>query len=175
MKAYAGIGSRNTPNSVCLRIVKYARRLYRANYLLRSGGAGGADFAFESGHDMEAQVSGRGKCKKEIYLPCEGYGGHQSSRWPPSARAWEIAAATHPRWKKLVNDHRLLHARNSHQVLGQDCQSPVDFIVCWTDPFHSGGTDQALRIAEEYMITVYNLNSNDDATLLELRLIGLGV
>lgn len=175
MRAYAGIGSRNTPNSVCIRIVKIARRLYRADYKLRSGGADGADFAFETGHDMEAQVSGRGKCKKEIYLPCEGFNCHPSSRWPPTQRAREIAAATHPRWYKLIEQHKLLHARNSHQVLGPDCASPVDFIVCWTDPHHSGGTDQALRVAALHGITVYNLNSNDDATLLELRLISLGV
>ena len=53
-------------------------------------------------------------------------------------------------------------ARNCHQVLGQDLKTPVDFIVCWTkDGGESGGTGQALRIARDLNIPVYNLYFED--------------
>jgi hypothetical protein len=59
-----------------------------------------------------------------------------------------------------------LMARNSHQVLGADLRSPVDFVVCWTpDSCESettrapitGGTGQAIALADRWGIPVVNL------------------
>jgi hypothetical protein len=49
-------------------------------------------------------------------------------------------------------------ARNCQQVLGQNLNLPVDFVVCWTkDGGKTGGTGQALRIADDLNIPIYNL------------------
>jgi len=49
MKYYAGIGARDTPQEVLNRMTKLAGVLQRKGLCLRSGGAKGADTAFEAG------------------------------------------------------------------------------------------------------------------------------
>ena len=68
---YAGIGSRKAPKEAIDRMAELAEELAGKGYTLRSGGAGGADKAFEKGCDA---VDG----KKEIYLPWEGFNGSKS-------------------------------------------------------------------------------------------------
>ena len=48
-KPYTGIGSRNTPADMMLTIAKVGFALGSLGYTLRSGGAQGADTAFEQG------------------------------------------------------------------------------------------------------------------------------
>jgi hypothetical protein len=49
-------------------------------------------------------------------------------------------------------------ARNSYCVLGEDLQSPVDFVLTWTPNCALvGGTAQGLRIAMDYNIPIFNL------------------
>ena len=63
MKYFAGIGSRETPNGVKPMIEEVCSMLYKNNFVLRSGGAPGADLMFESSFEGE----------KEIYLPWKGF------------------------------------------------------------------------------------------------------
>ena len=59
-------------------------------------------------------------------------------------------------------------ARNMHQVLGLTLDVPTDFIVCWTpDGKASGGTGQALRVAKDFSIPIYNLKNADDLECLK--------
>ena len=62
-RRFAGIGSRSTPDHVLQAMRKVAHRLAEMGYTLLSGGAAGADSAFEEG------CFGR----KEIYLPWTGF------------------------------------------------------------------------------------------------------
>ncbi len=155
---YAGIGSRSTQDPVLQVMRKVAHRLSELGYTLLSGGAAGADSAFEEG------------CfgKKEIYLPWPGFRHLQGRHCVtlPSAEAFRVAEAVHPAWKRLDDKGKSLMARNSHQVLGADLRSPVDFIVCWTpDGCESeatrsrttGGTGQAIALADRWGIPVVNL------------------
>ncbi|MHB1641919.1 MAG: DUF4326 domain-containing protein [Acidithiobacillus sp.] len=155
---YAGVGSRSTPDHVLQVIRKVAHRLSELGYTLLSGGAAGADSAFEEG------CFGR----KEIYLPWPGFrqlkGRHYVTL--PIAEAFRVAEAVHPTWKRLNDTAQALMARNSHQVLGADLRSPVDFVVCWTpDGCESeaarsratGGTGQAIALADRWGIPVVNL------------------
>ena len=48
-KYFAGIGSRETPQDILKLMTKSAYRLEQLGYVLRSGGARGADKAFELG------------------------------------------------------------------------------------------------------------------------------
>ena len=132
MKVYAGIGSRKTPKNILSLMTKSARRLDSLGWTLRSGGALGADLAFELG-------AGR----KEIYLP-----------W----RAYAMARRYHPAWDRCSPAARKFHARNCYQVLGRDLATPAEFVLCWTPQGKvTGGTGQALRIAEDYGVQIINM------------------
>ena len=69
-----------------------------------------------------------------------------------------------------------LMARNCYQVLGEDLKSPVDMIICWTpDGKAAGGTGQALRIANDNDIPVFNLFDSNALDKLSRHLKLLGV
>lgn len=165
MKYYAGIGSRKTPKDVCEFMTKLAIDLEKKGYCLRSGGAEGADQAFEDG-----------AIHAEIYLPWEGFRNKWSkhdSRFigilPNNNEAADIARQFHPRWRNLTNSAKKFHTRNVYQVLGYDLQTPVSMVICWTeDGKMRGGTAQALRIAKSKNIPIHNLfNHNTDTNFME--------
>ncbi|TCJ00449.1 hypothetical protein [Cytobacillus praedii] len=150
---YAGIGSRETPNDVLVYFTKLAAYLSTKGFTLRSGGAEGADKAFEIGCD---KVNG----KKEIYLPWKGFEKSSSKLIVSNTKAFEIAQNFHPNWSRLSEGAKKLQARNSHQVLGDDLETPSSFIVCWTkNGKGQGGTGQALRIAKHYKIPIFDAGS----------------
>lgn len=139
---YAGIGSRKTPKDVCEQMTNIASILENLGFVLRSGGAVGADKAFERG----------AKSAKVIYRP------EHVSRWH-----LEHAKKYHPAWSKCDDFAKRLHARNSAIILGPALDWPVKFVICWTeDGLASGGTGQGIRIAEDLNIPVYNLNREGD-------------
>jgi hypothetical protein len=155
---YAGIGSRETPPAIqqIMRII--AAELGSRGWVLRSGHAEGADIAFEYG------AFGR---PKEIYLPWKGFNGGQVGKdgaiIPESLgnykQAMTYAEHFHPAWEKCSNGAKALHTRNIYQILGQDLNTPVKCVVCWTkDGKSSGGTGQALRLAEYLEIPIFNLH-----------------
>lgn len=148
---YAGIGSRETPNSILTIMTKTAHELENNGWILRSGGAKGADQAFERG------VSD--KSHKEIF--------YANSAIPKS---YIIASKYHPSWQYLSDYVQSLHARNVMQVLGKDLETPVEFVICWTPDGveegnkttrKTGGTGQAIRIASGYGISIINLKNNN--------------
>lgn len=176
--AYAGIGSRETPLDVVAEMEAIAAALQARGHVMRSGGAdgkkgqapgtGSADVAFERG------ISDRSK--KEIYIPWAGFAGSKDGIVLPRAletKAYEIASRAHPAWDRCSDGARKLHTRNVPQVLGQDLQTPVKFVMCWTvDGGATGGTGQAIRIATNERIPVLNLRDDRvrDAVLAELGL-----
>ena len=152
-KYYAGIGSRKTPPKIIEKFKDLAEQLAKLGYCLRSGGAEGADTAFELGCD---RVEG----KKQIFLPWKGFVNNQSPFFEPPPEAFKIAEKFHPGWKGLGQGAKRLHARNSQQVLGPELNDPVDFVVCYTSE-HKGGTLQALRVAYCHRIPVFNFIKGD--------------
>lgn len=149
---YAGVGSRQTPAAVMDFMTHVAQRLDACGYTLRSGGADGADTAFE-----------RGAEHRVIYLPWPHFNGNSSARFGATKAAYEIAAEFHPAWDRLSEAARKLMARNTHQVLGDDVlrsEQYSRFVLCWTPRGSgSGGTGQAIRIARAYGIPVFDLGS----------------
>lgn len=145
---YTGIGSRSTPDDILETMIKSAKRLAELGYTLRSGGANGADTAFEIGAGT----------LKEIYLPWRGFNGNDSMLTSASNEAFIMAEQFHPAWHKCTDAARKLHARNCHQVLGHNLQFPSKFILCWTPNAELiGGTAQALRIAIHHNIPIVNM------------------
>ena len=155
IKYYTGIGSTKTPNEICEYMTKVAYFLGRKNYILRSGHAPRADYAFETGCDLA-------KGEKEIYIPWKGFNGSNSNLIVNDPNAFNMAERFHPYWNGLTQGVKKLHARNCHQVLGQDLNTPTEFILCWTkNGKGSGGTGQALRIAKEFNIPIFDLGRYD--------------
>lgn len=161
---YAGIGSRETPEEVLLKMEKIAFYLsQRYDALLRSGGAIGADSTFEAGCD-------RANGKKEIF-----YAKEWQNKIKPTKETWEeaerIASKIHPAWDRCNEYARKLHSRNCFQILGSGLGSPVDFVVCYAKEDKNGnpqgGTRTAIVLAREHSIPVYNLFV--DGMIEELR------
>ena len=151
MKFYAGIGSRETPLDIKEKIKIVVEYLNSLDYIMRSGGAPGADTFFEEY-----------ATRKEIYLPWRNFNGNDSPLYSPTKDALNMAMKYHPNWYRLSIGARKLMARNCQQVLGQNLDTPVKFIVCWTkDGGETGGTGQALRIAKDLGIPIYNLFFDD--------------
>jgi hypothetical protein len=151
-RAYAGVGSRATPAGICHLMERFAIELAQRGWTLRSGGAVGADSAFEKG----AREAGGG-C--EIYLPWPGYNEHSEARLvEASPEAYDLMAQIHPVFARLPKTSRRLHARNAHQILGADLRSPVEMVVCWTPGARGrGGTGSAIRLARSRGIPVHDL------------------
>lgn len=157
-KFYTGVGSRETPIPMLAKMVELSRHLARKGYILRSGGAGGADSAFAM------SVSNK---VKHIYTPWRGFNNIHNGRLAfPIRAAYEMAQVHHPAWGNLKPGAKALHARNCHQVLGDDLQTPSEFVVCWTpDGCESqgtrskgtGGTATAIVLAEAHGVQVFNL------------------
>jgi hypothetical protein len=144
-KPYTGVGARATPKGVSSRMTKFASLL--PDWTLRSGGANGADSAFENG-----------ALNKEIFLPWKGFNSNDSPLFTQSQEARDIAEKIHPKWTNLTEGMKKLHARNIHQVLGKDLNSPSLFLVCWTENGEEiGGTRTAIICAKENNIPVFNL------------------
>ena len=162
-RSYAGIGSRNTPAHIQDKMQELAAALAGHGYILRSGGAAGADSAFEQGCD-------RAQGAKQIFIPWNGFKprmnvpdvrrttnerGVLMPAQPADAEA--ISARFWPSdyvvWSALKSSTRALMARNTCQVLGPQLDRPAEFVLFWkpTDG-RSSGTDHALRIAAAYEV-----------------------
>lgn len=159
MSKYAGIGSRKTPKEI-LGLFDYLGRYFaKRRFLLRSGAADGADTAFEDGCDI---YSG----PKEIYLPWKGFNGNGSELILPDPipeTVEKISIHYHPNWFALKPEAKKLIARDAYQILGQNLNDPVDFIICYTAGGRvDGGTGQAIRIAMDHNIPVVNAGAYPD-------------
>lgn len=148
---YTGVGSRSTPVEIQRAMTDIAIELEVMGYTLRSGGAKGADQAFE-----------RGAVRKEIYLPEKGYKGHQSDLYTVCDRALAMALDIHPAPNKLKANPGpwRLHARNCYQVLGQTLDNPSEFLIGWTENGElRGGTRTAIVLAKRNKIPTLNLGT----------------
>lgn len=165
-KAYAGVGSRETPPAVLAGMRALAAELAGRGFILRSGAAAGADTAFEEG---AAAADGA----REIYLPWPGFNGRgtESAKLPrPKREAFPLAAGVHKAWTSLGPGPQSLHARNAHQVFGVGLNSPARFVVCWTKDAcetgagysrGTGGTGMAIVLASRQGIPVLNMANPD--------------
>lgn len=158
MKLYAGVGSRETPDSILEIMENTAEALANQGWILRSGGANGADQAF---------AGKLAKTEKEIFLPWPGYndlvpGEDGVCLIRPIPAAVQLAGEVHPAWDRCGHGARQLHGRNAHIVLGHDLATPVKFVLAWTPGGKMvGGTALALRLAEREGIPVFNLYNGE--------------
>ena len=136
VKYYSGIGSRKTPDDILNLMEKIAAKLSTHNWRLRSGGAAGADSAFE-----------RGSAYTDTFYANSA-----------TSEAIELASSVHPNWSACNDYARQLHGRNMMIVLGPYLDTPSTFVVCWTPKGQAiGGTATGIKIAQQHNIPVRNL------------------
>ena len=155
---FTGIGSRSSPIWIIPLIDRICLRSIKSNYILRSGGADGADTFFENAYKTG---------KTEIWVPWIGFNKSESIHLP-SLEAYQIAATIHPVWDRLRQSVKALHARNCHQILGKDLKTKSKFVICWTDGGEPvGGTATAIKLALNNDIPVLNLGKWDTVASME--------
>lgn len=128
---------------------RLSRQLSDKGFFLRTGDAKGMDTAFWRGAASDRRLRFRSRDAKpwafdmvQKYLPDDrsGFG-----NWSPYVQG--------------------LMARNMMQVLGDDGNSPSDFLICYTPVLHyhnseCGGTGYAIRCALDHSIPVFNLKDS---------------
>ena len=156
---YAGIGHRdlggftepNTKEHIENVMAWIAGELEKFGYTLNSGGAKGADAAFEYGVQDAAH--------KKIFHPTDA---------TEETRA--IAQELHPSHERLQGHALDLYARNTNQVFGRNLDTTIDFVICFTKDGceshttrsrDSGGTGQAIEMATRKGAPVFNMKNAD--------------
>lgn len=161
LRYYAGIGARKTPEDIQIKMTNIAEELNSLGYILRSGGAPGADSAFELGAGAQ----------KEIYLPWKEFNDNISDLYSSSEEAEALSRKLFPHFPGASQATRKLVTRNMHQILGQELyvSPPSEFVVCWTPKGRvAGGTGYAIRAANYFDIPIYNLF--DDVDYIKLMI-----
>lgn len=146
-KYYTGIGSRNTPPDMLSLMTAIAWKYNELGYRLRSGGAMGADTAFQLG-------SGK-NCNIYVPLP-HSYGTKQWQKWEGLAK--EVCESFNLNLSSMKPFTQYLIIRNMPQVIGLDGEPLSERVVCWTPNGEMvGGTRYALRLAEMRNVPIFNL------------------
>ncbi len=173
--AYAGVGSRRTPPDVLQAMSDIAQTLGDAGTALSTGGADGADKAFETGAlRTDAPIT--------VHTPWPGYNGYRPGRQPeteidvlhPNAAATvqgrsyaDLAQEHHPYWNRCGRGARALFVRNVSILAGalDDHREtlPVRAVIAYTPnglPVgrEAGGTGHTLRTAASLDIPCVNLS-----------------
>ena len=156
---YAGIGARKTPLKVIHQMSDLGAALAGSGWVLRSGGADGADAAFERGADSQGGYTQvfRVNPVAEIESP---------NQWD-RVKCLTTVTQFHPAPGSLSTFVKLLMARNAAQVLGGDLLNQSSFVLFWASGSKrdrdgiiydcNGGTGQAIRIAYHHRVPVFNL------------------
>ena len=173
--AYAGVGSRRTPPDVLDAMGDIAQTLGDAGTALSTGGARGADKAFETGAlRTDAPIT--------VHTPWPGYNGYRPGRDPetdieivhPNAaetvagRTYAVLARDHhPHWNRCSRGARALFVRNVSILAGalddRGGMLPVRAAIAYTPnglPVgrEAGGTGHTLRTAASLDIPCVNLS-----------------
>lgn len=170
MPYYTGIGSRacrKLPH-VMKVLFDIAVALSKQGYTVRSGGADGADTAFEMG--AKERLVRSPKQLYDIYLPWPGFNNrsmtdtlnyHGNKPMVLDSMARDMAKGIHKHWDKLKPGAKQMHTRNIYQVLGGELIEPSDFLVCYAvtddEGIPEGGTRTAWLLAKQYKVPCYNL------------------
>ena len=140
--AYAGIGSRKTPGTVMAAMGRLAGRLAERGWMLRSGGAKGADAAFQGSAPADLQT---------IYLPWKEYNNISGGivlTPNEQVKAQALVRRHHGAWERCGRGARALHGRNAAIINRRRLDEPVQAVICWTpDGAAVGGTATGMAMA----------------------------
>jgi hypothetical protein len=179
-----GVGSRETPESICHLMRMFAAVTYSLGYRWRSGGAKGADEAFEQGvlgHPHYQPGTCLDDVTLQVFLPWNGYkpdpnseerkyqdyakGYIDATKLSAYPQAQEMVPYYHPLGDRIRDPERRgifgMHARNMFQPLGPDLLSPSRHVYLYAKPspdarFVSGGTRTAHFVASQNKLPITN-------------------
>lgn len=178
MKMYTTVGSRNTPGPIQWLMARIARHLNQQGHGIRSGGARGADTAFQIG-SMSS-----GTPNRRIYLPNPSFTvSGNGSRIPLDADPQHVVLPPENLHEaiRILQRHRLgrsriphtanpetllsqdpvtaLFARNVAQVLGGNLDNPSAGLIGYMPlpPAAPGGTKIAFDLAQARGVPTFNL------------------
>lgn len=165
---FTGVGHRKgVPDDIRKKAEMLTTWLCQRHVRLRTGDADGMDRIFR-------EAAPKDMC--DFFAPLGRFNPHRDAIiiGPselyncPYREAVDITANTHPTFHYLGDFERELHIRNVFEVLGPNLDHPADFLICWTKDGAetkttrlTGGTGQAIRIANKYGIPVFNLQRPD--------------
>ena len=173
--AYAGVGSRQTPPEILETMADIAQTLGDAGTALSTGGAHGADKAFETG-------ALRTHAPITVHTPWPGYNGYRPGRDPETdidvvhpkpastiqGHAYiDLAREHHPYWTRCSRGARALFLRNVSVLAGalddEGETLPVRAVIAYTPNGlptgrEAGGTGHTLRTAAALGIPCVNLS-----------------
>ena len=169
---YTGVGARNTPKKILKLMKKIGYYMVSKNVILRSGGAEGADTAFQKGCEKWCKENNvKFKDRQCIIIPWNNFNNHTvnvdkgittDNHW----LSYDITIDTHPNDKNLKDAHMKLMQRNVTQVYGYEPHDQSGLLICWTPDGAvekttqiSGGTGQAIRLAINGDVEVFNLKN----------------
>ena len=188
---YAGLGSRKISRYRSVEQVEFAFCMTLFGFQLNAGAADGSDTSYEFGAKLAYDFLSDyyNLPKKEyarvmsIFMPWKGFNGRPvTSEYIDtiSPLAHEISAKFHPNWDGLTDPAVKMMVRNVHQVKGIDLNSNVNFVACHTDDgaynasmtsYKTGGTGQAIRIADHLKIKIFNTGFKEHDDQLKRRVI----
>ncbi len=163
-KRYLMTGTQDVSEVAIEKGRSIATSLLKLGYTLRSTLNGDRDKL-----NAVATVAAMDKC--EIYLPWYKYGSDEKLRRSavlkqPSKTAYEIATKYSRVFDSLKPVVRAFIARDVHVVLGLDCNTPIDFLLCYSDDgaetkqevsAKTGNIGNYIRLCDECNIPVFNL------------------
>lgn len=180
MKYYTGIGSRKTPTEIQKLMKRFAGLQCKT---LRSGGADGADMAFQQGCE-QALGEKTFKCPRpEIYLPWSSFNKGKSVTTPGIHEYTEdeLKFADYVLYRAfpVLNVRQIVRSlfrRDVFQVTGKahtvEDTKCSEFVLCWTPDGCTtprtytqgvtGGTGIAICVAFEFDVPVFNLQRQRD-------------
>lgn len=169
---WTGIGSRKTPDDIQLMMRLIAKQLTDMGWILRSGGAEGADTACYDGCFLSDNVQ---NALPNVYISWDGMDNHRETlfndpgkgiynakQYPTWDAAKEIAFGIRGSFERLGWRGIAHHTRNVFQIQGHDLVTYTRFVLCWAEPRGKrnqvrGGTATAVKLAIELGIEVINL------------------
>lgn len=124
-------------------------------------------------YDLYDKIIDVDPSKAESYLPWKKFNEDVTSVIPrPSLTAYQHAAFYHKAFKKLPNPVRAIISKDIHVILGKECDSPIEFLICFSndgaDSIKStnfkttGPLSFPIAVCEQMGIPVFNLK-NDGA------------
>ena len=157
VKYYTGVGSRETPSEIMDYMSSISWHLSDLGYVLRSGGADGADSAFQCNADPD---------NTEIWIPWSKFAPPIAGNYITItdaqysfAREFLLNNDILPWFDRMKQGAKKLHARNVFQIIGTSCK-PSEFCLYYAEEDNngkvSGGTRTAVEVARLVGVPCYN-------------------
>lgn len=178
---YAILGAPDTPSHVLQEFSDIARMLAAKKFKVRvttddSRKQEGKPPAALVGKAVRETVGTR----YELIKPWNTFGDTEgealTATGTTSDRGVEMAALFQPAMTKLPDAVKKIIAANVHVMLGKFLESPVEFLVCYTEDgaenskevtFKTGNVGLAIRVATSYNIPVINFKNPNSRSRLE--------